>query len=62
MHEAYRIALVQLLLQGKWSSSVPQLYVKNLRCQLWSTDASAWNFHDGIVCYDPSEEFLNIKT
>lgn len=24
--------------------------------------ASGWNFHDGIVCYDPSEEFLNIKT
>lgn len=62
MHTAHIIALAQLLLKEKWSNTVPKLYVKNPGCQLWSTDTSVWNFHNSIVCYDPSEEFLNIKT
>ena len=59
---AHTIALARLLLQDKRSNTAPKVYVKNPRCQLWSTDTSVWNFHDGIVRYDPSEEFLNIKT
>lgn len=60
LHQAFLIPLAQLLSWNTWS--ILELYAKNPKSQSWSTDSSGWNFHDGMVSCDPSEEFLNIKT